>query len=121
MRLGRIVDFAELDDFIDAPLRTFSTGMRARLGFAIATDVEPQVLLLDEIMSVGDEDFKKRCNRRIEEFRKNGATVVLVSHALDTVTKLCDRALLLDHGESKCIGTTKGIVAEYEGLDPKAS
>jgi ABC-type polysaccharide/polyol phosphate transport system ATPase subunit len=114
-RLGRIIDFAELDDFIDAPLRTFSTGMRARLGFAIATDVEPQVLLLDEIMSVGDQEFKRRCNQRIEDFRKNGATVVLVSHALETVTKLCDRTLLLGHGQSQSIGTTKEVVAEYRG------
>ncbi len=112
-RFDRIVDFAGLWDFIDAPLRTYSTGMRARLGFAVATDVEPQVLLLDEIMSVGDEEFRYRCTSRIETFRKNGATVILVSHGLDTVRELCDRALFLDRGEMKRIGPTDSVVTEY--------
>jgi ABC-2 type transport system ATP-binding protein len=112
-RYNRIVDFAGLAEFIDAPLRTYSTGMRARLGFAIATDVEPDVLLLDEIMSVGDEEFRRRCTSRIEKFRANGATVVLVSHGLETVRALCDRALFLDRGEMKMIGPTEDVVTEY--------
>ena len=112
-RYDRIVEFAGLAEFIDAPLRTYSTGMRARLGFAIATDVEPDVLLLDEIMSVGDEEFRHRCTTRIESFRNNGATVVLVSHGLETVRALCDRTLFLDHGETKRIGPTEEVVTEY--------
>jgi ABC-2 type transport system ATP-binding protein/lipopolysaccharide transport system ATP-binding protein len=112
-RFDRIVDFAGLDEFIDAPLRTYSTGMRARLGFAIATDVEPDVLLLDEIMSVGDEEFRRRCKTRIEAFRRAGATVVLVSHGLEMVSNLCDRALFLDRGATKAIGPTERIISDY--------
>jgi len=112
-RYGRIVEFAGLEEFINTPLRTFSTGMRARLGFAIATDVEPDLLLLDEIMSVGDEEFRRRCKTRIESFRSNGATVVLVSHGLEMVAALCDRALFLDRGVMKTIGPTEQVVAEY--------
>jgi ABC-type polysaccharide/polyol phosphate transport system ATPase subunit len=112
-RYDRIVEFAGLDEFIDAPLRTFSTGMRARLGFAIATDVEPDLLLLDEIMSVGDEEFRRRCKSRIESFRSNGATVVLVSHGLEMVSALCTRALFLDRGVMKKIGPTDEVVSEY--------
>jgi len=112
-RLDRIIDFAGLGEFIDAPLRTYSTGMRARLGFSVATDVQPQVLLLDEIMSVGDEEFRSRCQTRIESFRRDGATVLLVSHGLDLVTVLCDRALFLDRGVTKTIGPTEQVVSEY--------
>ena len=112
-RFGRIVDFAGLGEFIDAPLRTYSTGMRARLGFAIATDIRPQVLLLDEIMSVGDAEFRSRCNQRIEDFRHHGATVILVSHGLESVAKLCQRALFLDRGVMKTIGPTDQVVLEY--------
>lgn len=115
-RFARIVDFAGLGEFINAPLRTYSTGMRARLGFAIATDVRPQVLLLDEIMSVGDAEFRSRCDQRIEDFRHHGATVILVSHGLDSVSKLCQRALFLDRGEMRKIGTTTDVLAEYTGM-----
>ena len=87
--------------------------MRARLGFAIATDVRPQVLLLDEIMSVGDEEFRRRCKTRIESFRRGGATVVLVSHGLEMVAALCDRALFLDRGVMKTVGPTDQVVSEY--------
>jgi ABC-type polysaccharide/polyol phosphate transport system ATPase subunit len=112
-RFGRIVDFAGLGEFINAPLRTYSTGMRARLGFAIATDVRPQVLLLDEIMSVGDEEFRRRCKTRIESFRRGGATVVLVSHGLEMVAALCDRALFLDRGVMKTVGPTEQVISDY--------
>jgi ABC-type polysaccharide/polyol phosphate transport system ATPase subunit len=112
-RFDRIVEFAGLEEFIDAPLRTYSTGMRARLGFSIATDVQPHILLLDEIMSVGDEEFRSRCTTRIESFRQAGATVLLVSHGLDLVTELCDRALYLDRGVMKTIGPAGPVVAEY--------
>ncbi len=115
-RLDRIIDFADVGDFIDAPLRTYSTGMRARLGFAVATDVEPDVLLLDEIMSVGDEEFREKCNQRIDQFRSNGATVVLVSHGLDAVAQLCSRALLLDKGRQRAIGDVSEVLAAYRGL-----
>lgn len=115
-RVDRIIEFADVGDFIDAPLRTFSTGMRARLGFAVATDVEPDLLLLDEIMSVGDEEFREKCNARIEHFRRNGATVILVSHGLDVVEQLCGRALLLDKGWPRALGDAREVVAAYRKL-----
>ncbi len=112
-RFERIVDFADIGEFIDAPLRTYSTGMRARLGFAIATDVKPDVLLLDEIMSVGDEEFKAKCNQRIESFRKAGATVVMVSHGLSTIEELCSRAIFLDDGAIKAMGPAPEVIKAY--------
>jgi ABC-type polysaccharide/polyol phosphate transport system ATPase subunit len=113
-RFDRITDFAGLADFIDAPLRTYSTGMRARLGFAIATDVRPDVLLMDEIMSVGDTEFKAKCSERITDFRKSGATVLLVSHNLQSVASLCSRAALLSAGRAVAVGPAEEIVREYE-------
>ena len=97
-RFDRIVDFAELEAFIDAPLRTYSTGMVARLGFAIATDVGADVLLVDEALSVGDIEFQKKCLARIDEFLRGGSTLVLVSHAPQTVRDLCTRVVWLEHG-----------------------
>lgn len=112
-RFQRIIEFADIGEFIDAPLRTYSTGMRARLGFAIATDVRPDILLLDEIMSVGDEEFKAKCNARIESFRKAGATVVMVSHGLSTIEELCSRAIFLDKGVVKAEGTAEEVLEAY--------
>jgi ABC-type polysaccharide/polyol phosphate transport system ATPase subunit len=97
-RFDEIVEFAELHDFIDAPLRTYSTGMVARLGFAVATDVEADVLLVDESLSVGDFEFQKKCMARIHAMRRGGAALVLVSHAPDVVRSLCDRVIWLDSG-----------------------
>jgi ABC-type polysaccharide/polyol phosphate transport system ATPase subunit len=91
-KLERIVDFAELWDFIDAPLRTYSSGMVARLGFSIATDVEPDVLIVDEVLSVGDEAFRRKSSARMRAFHESGATILLVSHDMDTVRSMCQRA-----------------------------
>jgi len=112
-RFDRIADFADIGTFIDAPLRTYSAGMRARLGFAIATDVKPHILLLDEIMSVGDEVFRQRSAERIREFQDAGATVILVSHGLQTVADLCSRALLVRRGEIQCIGDAESVIDTY--------
>ncbi len=112
-RFDRIINFAGLADFIDAPLRTYSTGMRARLGFAIATDVRPDVLLMDEIMSVGDTEFKAKCTERINEFRDGGATVLLVSHNLQAVRNLCTRAALLSTGRLTALGPVDEVVSLY--------
>lgn len=121
-KFERIVDFAELWDFIDAPLRTYSTGMVARLGFAIATDVEPDILLIDEVLAVGDERFRKKCGDRIREFLANGATVLLVSHSTDTVRSMCDRALWLEQGQVQGLGDARRVVYEYgEFLVPTIS
>jgi ABC-type polysaccharide/polyol phosphate transport system ATPase subunit len=97
-RTRRIVEWAEIEEFIDAPVRTYSTGMAARLAFSVATDVEPDVLLVDEALAVGDERFQVKCHQRIEEFRRSGKTVFLVSHALATVRENCRRAIWLHEG-----------------------
>lgn len=113
-RVRRIVEFAGLGDFIQAPLRTYSTGMVARLGFAIATDVEPDVLLVDEILSVGDAEFKLKAEYRMDSFQKSGATILIVSHNPDTIRKLCQRALWLEHGKIQAEGTASQVIAEYD-------
>jgi ABC-type polysaccharide/polyol phosphate transport system ATPase subunit len=94
----RIVEWAELEEFIDAPVRTYSTGMAARLAFSVATDVEPDILLVDEALAVGDERFQIKCRARVEEFRVAGKTVLLVSHALATIRDNCRRAIWVHEG-----------------------
>jgi lipopolysaccharide transport system ATP-binding protein len=119
-KFKHIVDFAELWDFIDAPLRTYSSGMVARLGFAIATDVDPDILLLDEVLSVGDVAFQQKSAERIQSFRASGATILLVSHSMDTVQAMCDRAVWLDHGKVVTDGNPEAVVQHYRGEDAKA-
>jgi ABC-type polysaccharide/polyol phosphate transport system ATPase subunit/SAM-dependent methyltransferase len=108
-----IVDFAELWDFIDAPLRTYSTGMGMRLGFAVATAVRPDILLVDEVLSVGDEQFQQKCTARMTEFRQSGTTIMLVTHDARLVLNICDRALLLDHGDVGALGAVDEVVEAY--------
>ena len=112
-RFNRIVEFAELQEFIDTPIRNYSTGMISRLGFSVATDVQPEVLIIDEVLSVGDGDFQKRCEDRINHFRKNNTTILLVSHDLDAIQKICDRVGWLHHGELKAVGNPENIIAKY--------
>ena len=112
-RFDRIVDFAELQDFIDAPLRTYSTGMIARLGFAVATDVEADILLVDESLSVGDIAFQKKCMDRIHAFIAGGSTLVLVTHSPDLVRMLCRRAVWLDAGHVAASGPADEVVAAF--------
>jgi len=97
-RLDRIVAWAELEDFIEAPARTFSTGMASRLAFAVATDIDPDILLVDEALSVGDEKFQRKCRERMQSFHDRGKTMMLVSHSLSQIRDNCDRALWLHHG-----------------------
>jgi ABC-type polysaccharide/polyol phosphate transport system ATPase subunit len=110
-----IVDFAELADFIDAPVRTYSSGMVARLGFAIATDTQPDILIVDEVLSVGDERFRQKSSRRMEHFRERGATILLVTHSLDTLRAMCTRALWIDQGVIRLVGTPDEVVSAYLG------
>jgi ABC-2 type transport system ATP-binding protein len=112
-KFERIVDFAELGDFINVPVRTYSSGMKARLGFAVATDVDADILIIDEILSVGDEAFRRKSFERLEDFRRRGVTTLLVSHSMDTINKMCDRAAWLDHGQIKAIGESDQIVNAY--------
>jgi ABC-type polysaccharide/polyol phosphate transport system ATPase subunit len=112
-RLDEIIDFAELGAFIDSPLRMYSSGMVARLGFAVSTTWQPEILILDEILSVGDEAFRHKCQLRMEQFRDQGTTTLLVTHDSSTVESLCSRAVWLDHGEIKAMGPAKEIVVLY--------
>jgi ABC-2 type transport system ATP-binding protein/lipopolysaccharide transport system ATP-binding protein len=112
-RLESIVSFAGLGDYLDAPVRTYSSGMIARLGFAIATDVDPDVLLIDEVLAVGDESFREKCFERIRQFRDRGVTIVLVSHDLFAVEDLCQRALWLEAGSVALLSEARSVVARY--------
>jgi ABC-type polysaccharide/polyol phosphate transport system ATPase subunit len=113
-RFDQIVDFSELHGFIDAPLRTYSSGMMARLGFAVATAEMPDVLILDEVLSVGDISFQEKSNSRIRYFREQGATILLVSHGMGNIKSMCDRAAWLDHGQIIEMGKAEEVVHKFE-------
>jgi lipopolysaccharide transport system ATP-binding protein len=115
-RFEEIVAFADIGEFIEQPVKTYSSGMYVRLAFAVAINVEPDILIVDEALSVGDEAFQRKCFARIEAIRDAGATVLFVSHAASTVIELCDRAVLLDHGELMLDGTPKYVVSRYHKL-----
>ena len=110
----KIVDFAELWDFMDLPIKNYSSGMRARLGFAVATVVKPDILIIDEVLSVGDAAFQAKCRARIKELMAQGTTLLFVSHAKAPVMDLCEHAIWLDHGEIKKIGATRHVYWAYE-------
>ena len=110
-----IMDFADLWDFEDVPIKKFSSGMVARLGFAVATSVQPDVLIIDEIMSVGDYRFNEKCQDRIQDMITRGATVLLVSHNGQQIKDMCSRALLLHKGEMVCIGSVDEVCRAYGG------
>ncbi len=112
-RLGAIIDFAELGDFIDEPVRTYSSGMFMRLAFAVATHVDPEILIIDEILSVGDEHFQRKSQAKMEEFKKAGKTIVLVTHSLNSVESWCDLAAWIDGGHTRMCGDPRQVVAEY--------
>jgi ABC-type polysaccharide/polyol phosphate transport system ATPase subunit len=115
-KLASIVDFAGVAPFIDMPVKRYSSGMYLRLGFAIAAHLEADILLLDEVLAVGDANFQAKCINRVTELKKAGKTIVFVSHNLSAVESLCDRALLLDHGQVVTSGPPKDVIAEYEQL-----
>jgi ABC-2 type transport system ATP-binding protein/lipopolysaccharide transport system ATP-binding protein len=112
-RLDAIFEFAEIGQAIENPLRTYSTGMVARLGFAVATAWHPDVLILDEVMAVGDMAFQSKCEARIREFRLRGTTILLVSHATDKIEQMCERAVWLDRGVVKAIGGAGEVLNRY--------
>ena len=112
-RFDRIVDFAGLRDFIDMPLRNYSTGMVARLGFAVATDVRPDVLIVDEVLAVGDGEFQAKSQERMEAIRADGQTILMVSHNLGAVLAMCQRAAWLDHGRLRAAGPAGEVVELY--------
>jgi ABC-type polysaccharide/polyol phosphate transport system ATPase subunit len=112
-RVDRIIEFADVGDFIDAPLTTYSSGMRARLGFAVATDVDPDILLLDEILSVGDGHFRTKAITRIESLFRD-RTVVVVSHGMGDIVRLCQRAIYLRAGHVVVSGKPDEVIARYQ-------
>ena len=109
----RIVEFAEVGEFLDSPLKNFSSGMRARLGFAIATMVKPDILIVDEVLAVGDMKFRKKCEARMKEMLSNGTTLLYVSHNIDEVKRLCDHALWIHKGETRMCGDVSSVCAAY--------
>ena len=113
-KYDEIVEFSELNKFIDVPLKNYSSGMRARLGFSIATVVEPDILILDEVLSVGDAKFRKKSERRVMEMFDKGVTVLFVSHSLEQVQRLCDKAMILEHGQMIAYGDTAKVSKIYE-------
>ena len=113
-RLADILDFAELDRFVDMPLRTYSSGMKARLAFAVATNVEPRVLVVDEALAVGDGAFQKKCVDRMVRFKDEGRTVLFCSHSMYLVSSFCERVLWLDHGRVRAAGPAREVIHQYE-------
>jgi ABC-type polysaccharide/polyol phosphate transport system ATPase subunit len=115
-RFDEIVSFSEIGDFIYSPIRTYSSGMLMRLGFSVAMCVDPDILLIDEILAVGDEAFQKKCLERLEEFKSAGKTIVIVSHALDLIKKFCERAILLHEGRLVTDGNPEGVIDKYHAI-----
>jgi ABC-type polysaccharide/polyol phosphate transport system ATPase subunit len=110
-----IVDFSGIGDFIDEPLRTYSSGMTMRLAFSIAINVDPDILLIDEVLAVGDAAFQAKCFAKVREFRAAGKSLLCVSHANAVIPELCDRAIWLDHGELIMTGDVTSVLASYAG------
>ena len=112
-RFDSIVEFSGIADFIDEPIRTYSTGMVMRLAFSVAVNVDPDILIIDEVLGVGDQAFFKKCFDRIMEFRRSGKTILCVSHSLPTLEQLCNRAVWLDHGRVLQTGSVSQVIRAY--------
>ena len=115
-REQNIIDFADIGEFIDAPVKQYSSGMYMRLAFSVATEVNPQILLVDEILAVGDIGFQEKCFERISKFREAGKTIVMVTHIMANLQRICERAVLIDHGSILVDGTPDEAVALYHNL-----
>lgn len=109
-----IIEFAELRDFVNVPVKNFSSGMYARLGFSIATEVRPDILIVDEVLAVGDHKFQKKCDDRLLKMVENGTTAIIVSHDIKVVKDVCNKAIWLEHGKIKKMGNAQEICAEYD-------
>lgn len=120
-RFSDIVAFSELAEFIDTPVKRYSSGMYVRLGFAVAAHSDPDILLVDEVLAVGDAAFQQKCFGKIREFQRQGVTIVLVSHALSLVEQFCHRALLLDHGRVTAEGSPQDVVQRYRATVDQAT
>lgn len=114
-KMREIMDFSELGGFIDQPIRVYSSGMLARLGFSVIAHLEPEILLIDEILAVGDSGFQKKCIEKMMGFKKNGVTMVFVSHSMTDVQRICDRVMWIENHTVRRIGQAGAVVAEYRG------
>ncbi|MDK3256147.1 ABC transporter ATP-binding protein [Blastococcus capsensis] len=114
-QFDEIVDFAGLETFIDTPVKNYSSGMYVRLGFSVAINVDPEILMVDEVLAVGDESFQRKCMEKFADFRAQGRTVIIVSHALGTMRSMCDEVAWLDHGKLQGVGRPSDLVDEYVG------
>ncbi len=112
-RVDEIIKFSELEDFIDAPVRTYSSGMYMRLAFSVAINVDAEILLIDEILAVGDQHFQDKCFEKLEQLKNSGKTIVIVSHSLGSVKKLCDRGIWIFDGEVRLDGDINDVISEY--------
>jgi lipopolysaccharide transport system ATP-binding protein len=115
-KMKEIIEFSELGDFIDQPIRVYSRGMLARLGFSVVSSLDPDILLIDEILAVGDKDFQKKCLERMMNFKKSGVTMVFVSHSMENVKKICNRVAWIENHSIKMIGDSESIASCYSGL-----
>ena len=115
-KFDEIVSFSELQKFIDVPLKNYSSGMKARLGFSIATIVAPDILILDEVLSVGDAKFRKKSEKKVMEMFDKGVTVLFVSHSLEQVERLCNKAMILEHGNMLAYGDLKEVAQKYRKI-----
>ena len=115
-KFDEIIDFAELHDFVDVAVKNFSSGMVARLGFAIATITHPDILIVDEILAVGDFLFQQKCEERIREMMSGGTTVIIVSHSIEQIERLCKHVAWLDHGNLKMVGDTQTVCDAYKSI-----
>lgn len=115
-KFDNIIEFAELKDFVNVPVKNFSSGMYARLGFSIATAVQPDILIVDEVLSVGDFRFQEKCEKRIQQMISSGVTILLVSHDLSMIERLCNKVLWLDHGDVKDFGSVEKVCNEYKNI-----
>ena len=112
-RIDQIIEFSELGDYIDTPVRTYSSGMYMRLAFSVAINVDADILLIDEILAVGDQHFQDKCFAKLEELKNSDKTIVIVSHSLESIKKLCNRAIWINKGEVQMDGDTKKVIDEY--------
>ena len=119
-RMDSIVAFAELEDSIDEPVRTFSTGMTARLGFSVAAHLDPEILLIDEVLAVGDTAFQSKCIGKIREFQRRGVTIVFVSHELQQIREICNRAVVVADHRAAFVGDVPAAIAHYEAMQAAA-
>jgi ABC-type polysaccharide/polyol phosphate transport system ATPase subunit len=115
-RFDQIVEFAELEDFIDSPIRQYSSGMVARLGFSVAASIEPEILIIDEVLGVGDEGFKEKCQQRMRQMIQRAKAIVIVAHSSEMVSQLCTKTLWLELGKVKMFGDTPQVIAGYKAF-----